>query len=82
MPGASAGGSSSYVTDDDTDVPVGLATDEAGLDDRDPERDANTPVGFATDFDGLGVLEREARGESERLRREPGLLVVFSAHAR
>ncbi len=80
MPGVSASGRSSYVTVVDCDATVGLSTDPAGLDGRD--RTLSTLVGLATDPEELGDLDREALGESDRLRREPGPWIRLEAHSR
>eukprot|EP00959_Pyramimonas_sp_CCMP1952_P051176 1069556-Pyramimonas_sp.AAC.1 len=80
MPGVSASGRSSYVTVVDCVVVEGLSTDPAGLDDR--ERALSARVGLTTDPEERGDLDREALGESDRLRRDPGPWVRLEAHSR
>eukprot|EP00959_Pyramimonas_sp_CCMP1952_P095342 1993899-Pyramimonas_sp.AAC.1 len=58
----------------------GLSTDPARLDDRD--RALSALVGLTTDTEGLGDLDREALGESDRVRRDPGPWVRLKAHSR
>ncbi len=80
MPGVSASGRSSYVTVVDCVVVEGLSTDPAVLGDRD--RALSALVGLTTDPEELNGVDRKALGESDRLRRDPGLWVRFEAHSR
>eukprot|EP00959_Pyramimonas_sp_CCMP1952_P249569 5216920-Pyramimonas_sp.AAC.1 len=80
MPGVSASVRSSYVTVVDCVVVEGLSTDPDGLCDRD--RALSALVGLATDPEELGGLDRDALGESDRLRRDPDPWVRLEAHSR